>query len=41
MNLYLWKKSKWENADDKVVRSKKEEDIFIVKRKKRKNAQVY
>ena len=51
MDLYLWKKSKWEDTNEETVVSynrgketicvKEEEDVFIIKRKKRRGMRVW
>ena len=51
VDLYLWKESKWEDADKKVVRpynrgkkrfcTKEGEGVSVVKRRKRIGAQIH
>ena len=51
VNLYLWKESKWEDANKKGVRpynrderrvyAKEGEDVFIVKKRKERGTQVH
>ena len=51
MAPYLWKESKWENANKEVVEScdrgkervcaKKGEDVSIIKERERRSIQVY